>query len=201
MLRRKNGFATVATLILIFTVLPLLVFAVVDLPFWLTANRRFQNIVDNATSNASTALVESSLANGIIEFDEAKAEQILFTEIQDFFEVGDIPAIPDANYVLLSLNENAHSYFQLAPVIMRLQPGVKVDLTNIPYGTPIIEYIIYNPVDHPVVKTYYLSNGESVVLYKPTIMLSIQTKVYAPTKLYPINLHKISTREVTIGQN
>lgn len=167
----------------------------------MTANRRFQNIVDNATSNASTALVESSLANGIIEFDEAKAEMILFTEIQDFFDVADIVSVPETGYLTLSLGENSHSYFQINPVIMRLQPGMQVDLTGVPYGTPIIEYIIHNPVDLPVVKTYYLSNGESVVLYKPTILLSIQSKVYAPTKLYPINLHKISTREVTIGQN
>lgn len=147
------------------------------------------------------ALVKESLADGVIEFDESKAESILYSEIELFFEVDEITTIPDGDYLLLNLKDQSHSYFQLDPVILRLEPGVKIDLTDIPYGTPIIEYVIHNPKDNPQVKTYYLSNGESLVLYKPTVFLSIQSKVYAPTKLYPINMHKISTREVTLGQN
>lgn len=166
----------------------------------MTANRRLQSIVDNAASGASTALVETSLADGIIEFNESAAEMILFSEMRDYFELVDFNTVPLGGYKQLTLQENSSSYFQMDPIIMRLIPDNHVNLSAVPAGTPIIEYILFNPKDNLAAKTFYLANGQSLVLYKPTIVLSVTTKVYAPVMLYPITMHKISIREVSLGQ-
>lgn len=200
MLRKKDGFASIAAMIVIFTVMPLLLFAVVDVPFWMTANRRLQSIVDNAASGASTALYEPALAEGVIEFDEPKVESILFSQIGDFFELVTFASVGTEPYKQLPRLEDSRSYFQKDPIIIRHQAGVIVDVKDVPPGTPIIEYIIFNPKDHFTSATYHLVNGQEIVLYKPTVVLSITTRVHAPVMLFYIDMHKIAIREVSMGQ-
>ena len=167
----------------------------------MTANRRLQSIVDNAASGASTALYEPSLAEGIIEFDELKVETILFSELSDFFELVPFATIGTDPFKQLTLLEDSSSYFQKDPVIIRHQPGVSVNVTTLEPGTPIIEYIVFNPKDHYTSQTFQLVNGQTIVLYKPTIVLSITTRVHAPVMLFYTDMHKIAVREVSMGQS
>ena len=199
MLKKKEGFTTIITLILLLITLPLLLFAVVDLPYWMTANRRLQNIVDNIASGASTALVESSLADGIIDFDTSSAEQIILSELAAWFELSPIPALPEGGYTQLLLVQDSESYFQMNPIIMKMIPNNKVDINDVPVGTPIIEYVIYNPKDSRQEQEFILASGNRIKLNKPTVFISVMTKVYAPVMLLPINMHKVSIQEVTIG--
>lgn len=201
MLKKKGGFATLITLIMLLVMLPLMLFAVVDIPFWLTANRRIQNIVDNASSGASTALDEQKLADGIIQFNESQAEMIILSQLQAYFELGIIPAITEGSYVQVDLLENTASYFQYDPIIIKMKPDTVIDINEIPYGTPIIEYAIHNPGDNFTAKTYILSSGQTISVYKPTIIVSVMTRVYAPAMLFPITMHKVSIQEVTLGPN
>lgn len=199
MLRKKHGFTTLVTLLLLLVVLPLMMFAVVDIPYWMTSNRRLQNIVDNMASGAATALVESSLADGIIEFDENVAEELILSMLQSWFELEEIPPLPTGGYTQLLLKQDSSSYFQKNPIIMKLSQNERVDLNNVDVGIPIIEYLIYNPKDSRVESTFVMSNGEILRLDKPTILVSVMTNVYAPVMLLPIKLHKVAIQEVTLG--
>lgn len=165
----------------------------------MTANRRIQNIVDNASSGASTALDEQKLADGIIQFDEPQAEMIILSQLQTYFELGVIPTIAEGSYAQVDLLENTASYFQYDPIIIKMKPDTVININEIPYGTPIIEYAIYNPGDNFSAKTYILSNGQTISVYKPTIIVSVTTRVYAPAMLFPITMHKVSIQEVTLG--
>lgn len=199
MLKRKDGFVTVIALILLLVVMPVMLVAIVDLPFWLTANRRLQNIVDNMAAGASTFLIDDSLAEGIIEFDEASAERALFVEMESWFELSTIPSLAEGGYTQLLLKPESNSYFQTNPIIIKMAPMNYVDLNNVPVGTPVIEYVIYNPKDSRLEKEFILSSGESIKLNRPTIVVSVMTKVYAPVSLLPVKMHKVAIQEVSIG--
>ena len=86
---KKDGFISIVALIIMAILIPLLLFLVVDMQYYLQANKKVKSIVDNVAAAASTTVVPEKLANGILELDYDKAETYIFEDLASWFNLED----------------------------------------------------------------------------------------------------------------
>lgn len=190
---KKKGFSTIIALVLLAIFLPLMLFLVVDIPYYMEANRKVKSIADNVSASAATILKPQSLADGIVEIDEDKAETYILEDLVVWFNLQDIIYKTDVPGVRAILKkDDTLSFFDTDPLVIRIKPDMKpITADNVLKATKI-EYFIHATNGR---ETYRFLSGQKVTVSTPTIAVKITTKTNGLMFNIPISLVKIGMTE------
>lgn len=189
---KKKGFATILALILIAITLPLMLFLVVDMPYYMGANRKVKSIADNISASAATILKPEMLADGIVEIDEEKAETYILEDLVVWFNLEDVIYDTNVEGVKAILRKSdTLSYFNNDPLIIRIEPDTNITDPNV-LDASRVEYFIHSTKGRA---TYTFLSGQRVTVSTPTVGVKITTRTRGLLFQIPINLVKIGTTE------
>lgn len=130
-LNNKKGFMAVYVIIGMSILLPFMFFVSIDMPYYMTMNRKVKNTIDNAGATAITCLDERGITNGQLIINPNEAEKQAKKIIQLSFGLNDD----------LTVNQNS---------LIADAPTIQFKVINNPnleptYSTPNGEFKIKNP--------------------------------------------------------
>lgn len=190
---KKKGFSTIIALILLAIFLPLMLFLAVDIPYYMEANRKVKSIADNVSASAATILKPESLADGIVEIDEDKAETYILEDLVVWFNLQDIIYKTDVPGVKAILRkDDTLSFFDTDPLVIRIKPNMTPITAENVLEASKIEYFIHATNGK---ETYRFLSGQKVTVSTPTIAVKVTTKTNGLMFNIPISLVKIGMTE------
>lgn len=86
-LKNNKGFTVIYTIILMAVIFPLILFVSIDLPYYMTMNRKIKNTLDNATSTAITCINEQQASSGKLQIIEGDAKNTVNNIISQSFSL------------------------------------------------------------------------------------------------------------------
>ena len=130
-IKNSKGFVTIYVIMFLAVFLPVMFFFTIDLPHFMSMNRKAKGTLDNATSTAILQLDESKASQGILQIDEAEAKKMALKVISETFNLNE------------DLTTNEDSLIVNKP---NIQIVVINDVASIPnYTTPNGTFYFKNP--------------------------------------------------------
>jgi len=192
-IKGKKGYATIIAIVSMAIILPLLLFLVVDMPYYLNSNRQVKSIVDNTAAGASTILREDMLAEGILIIDEDLAETYILEDLAVWFNLEDRIYETNVDGVkAMKRKTGVSSYFNTDPLIIRIEPDTNITDENVLKASKV-EYFIH---DTKGKSTYTFTSGQKITVSTPTVGVKVSTKTRGLLFKIPIQLIKLGTTEV-----
>lgn len=190
---KKDGFISIVALIIMAILIPLLLFLVVDMQYYLQANKKVKSIVDNVAASASTTVIPDKLANGILELDYDKAETYIMEDLASWFNLEETIYTTNVDGVkLIKKQADKSSLFDTDPLIIRITPNMPAITNADVLNASRIEYFIH---DSSGKKTYRFLSGQKVTVSTPTVGVKVSTRTRGVIFRIPISLKKIGMTE------
>ncbi|MEG1299902.1 MAG: hypothetical protein RSC93_04305 [Erysipelotrichaceae bacterium] len=190
---KKGGFSTIITIILIAIIIPILLFCVFDIPYYLDADAKIKSIADNMAASAATVVIPEQLAKGILEIDEKKARDYILEDAAVWFNLEDKIYDTNVKDVKIIPKQSAKkSLFSTDPLFIQIKSDVPNTNNANVLKASRIEYFIHTTNGRA---TYTFLSGQKVTVNTPTVGVKISSKVRGPIFRVPVSFKKVGMTE------
>lgn len=194
--KRKDGVGAIITILLLLTVLPLLLFTFVDVPYYNQYHRKIKDIADTTAASAITRIEEDLLASGTLNLEYDKARTAMFQTLERWFLLE--PYLYDSNATnvrIMKRTDADSSMLDADPLIIELRKNTIMNVSEDVLKSTRIEFFIHTD---STIATYTFTTGSSVQVSTPTVGVYIQSTMYGIYFNYPMTVGKYGISEVTL---
>lgn len=195
-LKRKDGVGAIITVLLLLTVLPLLLFVFVDMPYYNQYHRKIKDIADTTAASAITRIEEDLLASGTLNLGYDEARTAMFQTLERWFYLE--PYLYDSNatnvYIMKRTNTES-SMLDADPLVIELRKNTIMSVSEDVTKSTRIEFFIHTD---NTTATYTFTTGSSVQVSTPTVGVYIQSTMHGIYFNYPMTVGKYGISEVSL---
>lgn len=98
-IKNNKGFTAIYVILFLAIFMPFMFFLTVDLPHFMSMNRKIKSTLDNATSTAVTRINEAKASSGVLEISEQEAKDIAMKVIIETFNLNDDLSLTDKSLI------------------------------------------------------------------------------------------------------
>ena len=193
---KKGGYGTLFMIFALSIILPLLLFACIEIPYYLQMDRKLKQITDNTAASAATFIDNKQLAQGIISIDYNKAKTYILEDLVIWYNLEDMVydtlLTPTLNVKTMVIEENEDSILLTDPLVIELGPNNEQITDERVLKSTRFEYFIHPSTSKA---TYTFSTGESITVATPTVGVMVHTRVRGLIYRIPVTYNKIGITE------
>lgn len=192
----KGGYGTLLMLFAISIVLPLMLFACIEIPYYLQVNRKLKQITDNTAASAATFIDNDQLAQGIVSIKYNKAKSYILEDLAIWYsledQIYDTQLTSALNVKTMLIKDGEDSLFPTDPLIIELAPNNEQITEERVLKSARVEYFVHPSTSKA---TYTFSNGAQITVATPTVGVMVHTRVRGLIYRIPVSYTKIGITE------
>ena len=194
--KEKNGAGTIVTLVMLIAFIPLLLFTLVDVPYYNQYHRKIKDIADTTAASAITRIQEDMLASGTLNLDYDKARTVMFESLQKWFSLDPYLYESNAsNVYIMRRHTPENSMLDKDPLVIELRKNSVMTASDDVKNSTRIEFFVHT--DNSTA-TYTFTTGSKVKVSTPTVGVYVQTTMHGIYFNYPMTVRKYGISEVVL---
>lgn len=203
---KKNGAGSIMLVIVISMLIPLLLFGLVDVPYYMQYHKKMKSIVNTVASSSITRINEDELATGLLVLDYNQTRTTLFQLLEKWYGLepytyqiaGHPEYVMGMKRIVKTSYNGATKYDSMLdkdPLVIELKKGTPPITSSQILDSTRIEFFIHTGMDQ---YTYIFSDGNSITVDTPTVGVYVRSVSPGVIFKQPMVVQKLGISEVIL---